>query len=494
MKLLAFADEPGGPAPDPAPRPAIAGLAGEDAPVYARWIAHLCRRNARLDPWREPLASGSAVVVLTGQQPGLLGGPLYTLYKALTAVVAARRLRAAGQPAIAAFWCVGDDTDHDEVAFTSWPRRTEPPARVRDEIAHEGERIGGLPAARMEAACAQLRSDWPGAVETLDAIDRARTGGGDWSGFLAASLDALIAEPILFLDGNDPVTIEVSQSWLRRAAPERAALGEALAARAAAVRDQGEVPRLTGEEATRCLFVLEGTGRRLLPENEIPSSGAKLLPNVVLRPLLQEYLLPVAQVVCGDAEIAYRRLLPPIYERLGGQAAPLLRRFGATLFPPIWGTDPSAPPPGATLSAPDRVLEEWALENLPAGLVDRVARVRKEVGEALEALVPALAEVDRSLPQLLDSARGKIDFQIRRIDEALVSKARQRLQRKGPEIAFLREFLLPRGGRQERSFTLWTPGLFEGGAVYPRLEGAVEAWFDRLGEGHAMLAIEGGIS
>lgn len=492
MRLLEFLDEgvqiphePGGPGVPP-------GLRREEPRAYERWMAHVCSGDPRLAPWLDRLASGSAVVVLAGQQPALLGGPLYTLYKVLTALVAARRMRSAGLPALAAFWCVGDDTDHDEVGFASWPRGLLPPARVRDETPHLGERIGGLPLSRMEEAFAQLRGDWPAATEVLGRIESARAAAAGWSGFLAATLRAILPEPILFVDGNDPATIDASRAWLSRAAPRRAELRDALRAHIASELPRSTVPALAGEEAGRCLFVVEGPGRRLLPEDELPSPDQRLIPNVVLRPLLQEYLLPVAQVICGDAEIAYRRLLSPIYARLGGKPAPVARRFGATLFPRAWASDPEAPTPSRTLSAPDQALEDWARAGLDPALGDQLSRTRREVVGALEDLLPHLAEVDRSLPQLLESARGKIDFQLRRIEEAVVGKVRQQLQRKGPEIAHLREFLLPRGARQERSFTLWTPALYEGLPAYGDLERIVETWFDRGGKGHALIAIEGG--
>ena len=264
-------------------------------------------------------------------------------------------MRASGRPAIAAFWCVGDDTDHDEVRFASWPRRGSPPRRIRDEIRAGGARIGGLPRGRFDPILRHLREDWP-AAELWDGFGRLfdPSGPPTWTSFLREALDLLAGEePLLFVDGDDPEVIDASQDWLRRFLPERKRLAAEIEERAGSARRNGETAGLSGPEAERALFVIDGEGRRALEADDKPADGASLLPNVVLRPALQEHLLSVERVVCGEGEIAYRRLLGPVYARTGRPAAPLARRFEATLFPPAWVSEEAAPDPADVLEDPD---------------------------------------------------------------------------------------------------------------------------------------------
>ena len=328
MRLLGFQDMPAAAIPEAGPASIGGGLLAEDPDLYEELITYWTGADNRLQPYAQGLQSGRTVVVLTGQQPGLLGGPLYTLYKTITAVVAAQRLRAAGQSAIAAFWCVGDDTDHDEVAAASWPRHREAPARLRDEVPAHGERIGGLVVDRMQAAIEAITADWPRASFVHNLIGEIAAASEGWGWFLRHSLHRLAGEePLLFVDGNDPLVMAASQGFLRRFVSGRGALAAEIDAQVAAVAARGEKPALSGEQALRCLFVVDRAGRRVLGEKEEPASAAQLLPNVLLRPALQEHLLPVHRVVCGEAEIAYRRLLAPVYARLGRPAAGLMHRF-----------------------------------------------------------------------------------------------------------------------------------------------------------------------
>ena len=66
-------------------------------------------------PGRDRLAAGDVLAVTTGQQPGLFTGPLYTVYKALSAIAVARELeRERGVPVVPVFWVAGDDHDFAE--------------------------------------------------------------------------------------------------------------------------------------------------------------------------------------------------------------------------------------------------------------------------------------------------------------------------------------------------------------------------------------------
>lgn len=493
MKLLGFhGDHARLAVPTPA-TPAAGGLRAADPARYLELVRALTEGDPHQDTLRAALRDPACVVIVTGQQPALLGGPLYTLYKAMTAAEQARRIRANGGVAVAAFWCVGDDTDVDEVRHAAWPQRNGSLRRVRVEAdtGAAAERIGGLPVEAMRPALAALAEDHPGAagLTVLEEVV-ARSGDGDWSQFLRRSLAALMPhDPLLFVDGNAGPVVTSAQDFLRGFVDVRRTLAEDLAREAERARSRGGEPPIGREEALRCLFVLEGKGRRVLDAEATPFMGDTLAPNVVLRPALQEHLLPVGLVVCGAAEIAYRRLLGPVYARIGRPAAPLAPRFSATILPPPWAS--GAPDPAAAATDPEALLDRWSAQLLPPGLAGLLQDTRAGARSSLSALEGPLRELDRSLPQLLDSVAGKVDFQLGRVEEGVRAKARQLLFRTDPALAHLREFVRPRGGPQERTFTFWAPLLWEGAAAALEIAASVRAWLDDTeGRGHALLAAE----
>ncbi|HYV51500.1 MAG TPA: bacillithiol biosynthesis BshC, partial [Dongiaceae bacterium] len=94
--------------------------------LLARWETSLREWNAParvLDSWRA-LDDPRTRIVVTGQQPGPWGGPLYTFYKAATAIALAERIAARDQvPAVSVFWMQSEDTDWGEIGWGALPHR-----------------------------------------------------------------------------------------------------------------------------------------------------------------------------------------------------------------------------------------------------------------------------------------------------------------------------------------------------------------------------------
>ncbi len=473
--------------------PRRGALEPRPAEAILNWNRRRGAPSALEAPWRTIMA-GRGRVVVTGQQPALAGGPLYTLYKLLTAEALAERIaRDTGEPCLAVFWIVGDDSDFGEVNSAWLPADDRAVIRLRDAaIPPAGSRIGDLSSSRQLEALARepaLCGEGPIATRVRSWMETAAGEGDSWSGLFARLVYGRIPDlEAIFVDGAHPAIVEAQSEWLRGMA------GEPLSARleegAAEAQAAGYAPALDPELGRRAIYRLEGALRE--PAVAPFEAGAPLAPNVVLRPLVQDLLLPNVATVCGAAEVRYRAQLGPLYRAAGIPRPPLVPRLGAVLIPPLIDREVSssvAADDWLSLRQPDAWIDRLALASV-SGLRAGTQRVRESWRASFQAWREEAAAEEPALLQVADSAEGKIDYQFQRIEEAIQSRGRQRLFRAEAWLPRWREFVRPRDGEQERALSLLTPFLYEpASSTAAALRRAAEEHLDRLDRGEAGLEV-----
>lgn len=477
--------------------PWLAGLLADlpDEPARER-----CAANVR------SLAAGEADVVVTGQQPGFLGGPLYTLYKVASAVAAAQARSAAGRPTVPLFWS-GDDDDDWQEAFAPrlWDpaRRTflagEAPSGPADRM------IGAVPAAswgRGEAAWLREQSArQPLAGELAELWEQARRGGWPWDRLQRRALLRLFGGAgLLVVSGRDGALHAVAAPFYAELWRRRAEIAAAAAARGEELAAAGWHAQI-GPASLARPFHLEQEGRRLaLPGDarELPPP-ASLRPGVALRSPVQDWLFRPAAVVVGPAEAAYLLQLEAVYRLLALPRAPLLPRLFATLAPgvAVAALTGAAAPEGAPAAVPatgtgaEPAAPDWA------------ARAERVVAPALAALGEAVREAAGGDDPAGAAAAQRLGGAWRRQVAALLAKragaaATPRANRRGgPEGAgaqahdphgalgrpALAPWVRPAGRRQERALaTHWATALW-GEPLVAGVAAAAAQHFHEGGEG-----------
>jgi bacillithiol biosynthesis cysteine-adding enzyme BshC len=413
----------------------------------------------------EALAAGRALCVTTGQQPGLFLGPLYTVYKAMTAVALAGRIaEAEGVPVVPVFWNAADDSDFGEIGTASLPgdgfRLTLHALDGADLPA--GGMVGDLPTAGTERALEGIRDELaahPGGHPILRHLDGALARAADHGELTAALLQDLFrGTGLVVVDGRWPELRRAAAPLFRRWAERRDEAADAVNAAGKALAEAGHGTPIQPASTRNGLFEIRD-GRRL----PLEASGAELLdrierepeafsPNVTLRPLVQDTLFPNVATVAGPSEVAYHAQLAREYALLDVSLPVLFPRFEATLVPA--GVRELAERRGvdvaelvrdfdaALRATADRALPDalrGALEDLERGVTDAFDRVRREA----EAFDPKLAG---ALPDAERRARDAVD----RVREKAASAARAADTRRDPAVKRYREFLRPRGVAQER--------------------------------------------
>lgn len=366
------------------------------------------------------LRSPAAVAVVTGQQVGLFTGPLYTLYKALSAVKLAACLSARGAEAVPVFWMATEDHDWEEV------ERAEviacdgrlAAAALPDSLHEEGQQVGGvLLDDKIEEATARLLDLLPSSEFRPDLERLLRESyrpGAAFGEAFARMLAALTSRHgLVLLDPTDARLKRLAAPLYSEAARRAAEIASATDARSRELEEAGYHAQVHTSADSFPLFLIEGGARRALTrtaEGRYRAKGnghewtaeelaalalqepERFSPNVTLRAVVQDYMLPTIAYFGGAAEVAYFAQTSESYRVLGRPATPILPRASLTIVERRTG----------------RALERYGLrlEDFFGGLDPVIARVVEE--HLGREVARALDETDADVARSLDALQGKL--------------------------------------------------------------------------------------
>ena len=427
------------------------------------------------------LASGAAAVV-TGQQVGLFLGPLYTIYKAASAVVLARVLaEETGTPVVPMFWLQTED--HDVVEVASCGVAAGASCEMVSVPADRDNRISiehlALPDEIDQALAkvAELVGDGPDATAHLERLRRHYRRGASWSGAFAGVLAELFApEGLVVIDPRDPALAAAAAPVHARALDDAPRIAAALIARADELERAGEPVQVhVREGAPLAFFHPDGAERarvRLEPRGEgfgevggerVHDRGAlqaalaadprTFSTSALLRPIVQDTLLPTVAYVGGPGELAYFAQLGPLYGAfdlappmivrrasfriVDDRARKLLARLG------IAATDcehRSEPELVARIRGPETVAAASRLLDPFIAAHDQLAATLASANPAItRALAKTRATVERSIQKFATKLQRVTAYE----DAELLDAVRR-----------LRAWLAPDGEPQERTLGL----------------------------------------
>lgn len=421
------------------------------------------------------LAQPGSVAIVTGQQVGLFGGPAYTIYKALTAVRLARDLTARGIPAVPIFWLASEDHDFPEVSSTFSFNPADQPVRLHIE-APAGASASHQSAARpVGNLCIEnppldeLRrsiAGFPHGEEIAALVEAAYPPGVTMTQGFRALLGAVIDKALptaglLTLDPLDPHIRAIAAPLMAEALSAAPELKARLLERNRELTEAGYHAQVLVEPKTSLFFLLKDGERTplRLKDSEFGSlrdRAAEVSPNALLRPVMQDYLLPTAAYIGGPAELAYLAQSSVIYDRLLGRMPVVLARSAFTLL------DARAAKLLARykITVPEALVPEEALrERLAAALVpENIERsfvdVTGEIERRLSRLGEELERFDHTLAASLLKSRAKMLYQL---EKARRKTAREILRRDGRAVSdaqHLTTLLFPHRHLQERFYSI----------------------------------------
>ena len=418
------------------------------------------------------LAQPGTFAVVTGQQVGLFTGPCYTIYKALTAVKLARGLTSAGLPAVAVFWLATEDHDAAEVnhcwAFDSEHR----PVRLAVEAQPAGRSVGTVelsepPVAGLRQAIEKLPHGEQVAALAEDCYRPGRSFGEAFQRLLGRLLGSY---GLIFVDPLRPSLRRLAAPLLARSLALAPELIRLLVERSRALEAAGYHVQVRVEPSASLHFFLDGDRRIPLRRagevyragglawsvGELEAAAERLSPNALLRPVMQDFLLPTLAYVGGPAEIAYLAQAEVLYRELLGRMPVPVSRSGFTLVDAraaklldryrLSLTD--------VFGGQEALRERIARKLIPTELEGVIRSVRADVESQTERLGQALGAFDPTLEAALAKSRAKMLYQLEKIERKTAREALRRNERAAVEAEYLSNLIYPHKHLQERFYTI----------------------------------------
>lgn len=432
----------------------------------------------------ERLRDENAFLVIAGQQPGLLGGPLLTWYKALHAVALARRLsEQRGELFLPAFWNASEDHDPGEINTVTWLSKNRSLETFAWEISNSKRPYFAIPSSEIPVEALRQRiletthpSDFRD--EILDSmrssVAQAETYPDCFDRWMWSRLGD---EGLIILRPDDDYARRSAAPLIQREIDDPTRSSQSIQTCASILEKAGFSAQIHKREDRAAFFLLRDCRREpvyfrdgiFALDTGDPYTGDQLgdllgrdptlfSPSAILRPAIQDACFPTAAVILGPSELAYHFLLRDIYQAHGVPRPSAVPRFGFTILEsrdlksiekyeirlPDLREDPAA------------LIKQWMRAR---GSGVDVAPLENTVSGFFETLKARAQTIDPTIIPSLDKNLQGVLKRMRDSEALLVRREAERNQAARAQIESLQDALLPKGHPQERVLSILHYGI-----------------------------------
>ncbi len=420
----------------------------------------------------EAVASGRGVVVTTGQQPGLFGGPVYTLSKALSALAFADSLQdLTGVPVAPVFWAATDDTDFLEASSTIVSAPGGAQLLRFDHPAPLGLPMAAMPLGNVSAQLEALKRSAGSVIDAtpIELLERFYTSGATVGEAYVSFLRELFAPlGIAVIDASHAATRAAANPVVTKALERASEIADSVTARNHELESAGFTPQVQDVPGLSLVFSSSSGSRKRIPIKAAAkhASSDDLGPNVLLRPVVERAILPTATYIGGPAEIAYFAQIGPIAEAVGVARPAILPRWSCMIIEPhvekILEKLYLLP---EDFRDPHEVEARVARARLPKAVIEELNTTRAALNERLDALSEAVVEERAPVSAAVtEGLRANLLRRLDRFERRLIAAAKREHADIMHEIATVRGSLYPLGKPQERGLN-FVPLLARYGAI-----------------------------
>lgn len=424
----------------------------------------------------ERLKNKNALVVVTGQQLGVYGGPLYTVFKTLSTIHIAQQLEEEfNRPVIPVFWLADEDHDYDEVrkitiidedspkTFSLPPKNNDLPTVAELSLPDE--------ISEMRDQLKEVLYDTDFSGDLWELLDESFNKDNSFFEAFGFFISRLFSKHGLVLAGsNHPDVKQATGEYLKTSIQQADKIRDRLEKQTASLAE-GYHQQVTLYDSN--LFYLDvETGRTKINRNgngwetdgnvkwnnvqlvdEIEAHPDRFSPNVFLRPIVQDALLPTAGYVAGPGEIAYYGQMKSMYQCFDMDMPIIFPRLSATLIEP----------------AIDRIFNELPfefheygnrIEDLESDYVDRTDQHdieaifedwQTKVEEISDTKKKDIADIDPTLEAAAEKATSIYINELNKLKGKVYRSVKKKDQTQLDRIKRIKANLFPEEGLQERT-------------------------------------------
>ncbi len=442
------------------------------------------------------LEEKDTAAVVTGQQAGVLTGPLYTIYKAAAAVKLAQKLSREGMKSVPVFWIASEDHDFQEVRSIMVQGQDGSPQKIEMEGSSSGHSMEKLSFSKgeVESLIEQLEKETPAAEfkeEIMQSIRDTALEGESLTRWFALLMTRLF-------QGTGLIMFNPLQPEIRKLAPgllsdiclQEEKINDILSLREDKLREKGYHLQVEREEGHLNLFAFLEGGRAALFNQKghvitrqgeqlgrleevaetMKQSPGQFGPGVLTRPLLQEVFLPTLSYVAGPGELSYFAQLMPLYNHFNLKPPILYPRPSLTLVEPRMRRYLDK----YSLSSSDlfrlgEAREEFLEKRGKGDLEEAFKKLETVINKEYASLADQLSEIEKGLVDLSQKNLGRVlkeaGYLRKKAEESLKNKHETAVN----HFRILEHSVLPQGDLQERKYNIFFYLIKYGPAFWDKL-------------------------
>ncbi|MBN3555118.1 bacillithiol biosynthesis cysteine-adding enzyme BshC [Fictibacillus nanhaiensis] len=433
----------------------------------------------------QKLNAEESLAVVGGQQAGLLTGPLLVIYKCISTIQLAKQAeKELNVPVVPVFWIAGEDHDMDEINHVMVSRNN-----TAKKVSLKSASSVKSSASLWEWDCDEVQPwlkevfrSFGETAFTSDLVaetERILKDSDSIVTFFAKLLSKWFSEEgLIVLDSGDPSFKKLQSSMLKEMIVQNKAIDKAFNVRTEELCKSGYSAPIEIQENNAHLFYMKNQERILLyrdkegfssKEKDFTISESELLEeainhpekfsnNVVTRPLMQEFLLPVLSFVAGPGEIAYWAVLGKVFSQFNRMMPILTPRLSFTLV--TTGVNELLQSKEITVkqvleNGTEEYKREWYAMNRPIETYDTVQSVKADFTSSYEKLIRLAEDIDPKLLSVADLNLKRILSEIDYMENKLEQRVRKKIKEPLAEFDEIMLQLKPTGILQERVWNIY---------------------------------------